>query len=94
MNTTTSPDGINILEMFRNKKTKDEKDEKHAKEVEKQLKLLNDTFKLAGKMAGTGTPSVQNDVGYGAGVDLERRSQFRTLGVRAGEFKNNLKEIP
>jgi hypothetical protein len=93
MNTTTSPDGINILEMFRNKKTKDEKDEKHAKEVEKQLKLLNDTFKLAGKMAGTGTPSVQNDVGYGAGVDLERRSQFRTLGVRAGEFKNNLKDF-
>jgi hypothetical protein len=93
MNTTTSPDGINILEMFRNKKTKDEKDEKHAKEVEKQLKLLNDTFKLAGKMAGTGTPKVQNDVGYGAGVDLERRSQFRTLGVRAGEFKNNLKDF-
>ena len=99
MNTTTLPDGVIILEalalleVLRNKKTKDEKDEKHAKEVEKQLKLLNDTFKLAGKMAGTGTPKVQNDVGYGAGVDLERRSQFRTLGVRAGEFKNNLKDF-
>lgn len=95
MNTITSPVGINILEVLRDKKAKDEKDEKHAKEIEKQLKLLNEAFKRegAGKMAGTGTPSVQNDVGYGAGVDLERRSQFRTLGVRAGEFKNNVKDF-
>ena len=96
MNTTTL-ENFNMIEVIRSKNKKDEKDEKHAKEVEKQLKLLNSALKnSANRIGGGGTIKVQDggeQDSTGASVDLDKRKQFRTLGVRVGEFKNNVKDF-
>ena len=90
-NATKKDTIIQVLQLMRERNIDDDGDR-----IEEQLKRINGS--MHGGMGLGGSPSSSSGSGgsgkmQGPGVDLERRKQFRTLGVRVNEFKDSAKDF-